>query len=218
MKNPKTDTITPSLKSYVEEQIIPRYRDFDRAHNLDHVRTVIDRSLMLAARYDVEADMVYTIAAYHDTGLVNGRENHHLDAGRILEADTMLRQWFSQEQIHTMREAVEDHRASAKHAPRSIYGRIVAEADRMIDPDTIIRRTVQYGLAHYPTLDREGHYARCMEHLQQKYAEGGYLQLWIEESENARRLEELRQIIREPQRIRRIFDEAFDRENIENIG
>ena len=218
MKTQKTETITPSLKSYVEEQIIPRYRNFDRAHNLDHVRSVIDRSLMLAARYDVEADMVYTIAAYHDTGLVNGRENHHLDAGRILEADTMLRQWFSQEQIHTMCEAVEDHRASAKHAPRSIYGRIVAEADRMIDPDTIIRRTVQYGLAHYPTLDREGHYARCMEHLQQKYAEGGYLQLWIEESENARRLEELRQIIREPQRIRRLFDEAFDRENIENIG
>ena len=213
MKTQKTETITPSLKSYVEEQIIPRYRNFDRAHNLDHVRAVIDRSLMLATRYDVEPDMVYTIAAYHDTGLVNGRENHHLDAGRILEADTMLRQWFSQEQIHTMREAVEDHRASAKHAPRSIYGRIVAEADRMIDPETIIRRTVQYGLAHYPTLDREGHYARCMEHLQQKYAEGGYLQLWIEESENARRLEELRQIIREPQRIRRIFDEAFDAES-----
>ena len=218
MKTQKTETITPSLKSYVEEQIIPRYRNFDRAHNLDHVRAVIDRSLMLATRYDVEPDMAYTIAAYHDTGLVNGRENHHLDAGRILAADRTLRRWFSEEQIDTMREAVEDHRASSKHAPQSIYGRIVAEADRLIDPETIIRRTVQYGLAHYPTLDREGHYARCMEHLQQKYAEGGYLQLWIEESENARRLEELRQIIREPQRIRRLFDEAFDRENIENIG
>ena len=218
MKTQKTETITPSLKSYVEEQIIPRYRNFDRAHNLDHVRAVIDRSLMLATRYDVEPDMVYTIAAYHDTGLVNGRENHHLDAGRILAADRTLRRWFSEEQIDTMREAVEDHRASAKHAPRSIYGRIVAEADRLIDPATIIRRTVQYGVAHCPELDREGHFARCLEHLRDKYAEGGYLQLWIEESENARRLEELRQIIREPQRIRRLFDEAFDRENIENIG
>ena len=210
MKSPKTDTITPSLKSYVEEQIIPRYRDFDRAHDLDHVRTVIDRSLMLATRYDVEPDMVYTIAAYHDTGLVNGREHHHLDAGRILEADPELRRWFPEEEIRTMREAVEDHRASAKRAPRSIYGRIVAEADRMIDPDTIIRRTVQYGLAHYPELDREGHYARCMEHLQQKYAEGGYLQLWIEESENARRLDELRRIINDAQLLRDRFDHLFD--------
>ena len=209
MKN--AQPLNPELTSYIEQRILPRYREFDRAHDEEHARTVIRRSLELAEAYDVDADMVYAIAAYHDTGLVNGRENHHLDAGRILAADRTLRRWFSEEQIDTMREAVEDHRASAKHAPRSIYGRIVAEADRMIDPETIIRRTVQYGLAHYPTLDREGHYARCMEHLQQKYAEGGYLQLWIEESENARRLEELRQIIREPQRIRRLFDEAFDR-------
>lgn len=210
MKSPKTDTITPSLKSYVEEQIIPRYRDFDRAHDLDHVRTVIDRSLMLATRYDVEPDMVYTIAAYHDTGLVNGRENHHLDAGRILEADTMLRQWFSQEQIRTMREAVEDHRASSDHAPRSIYGRIVAEADRQIDPETVLRRTIQYSLAHYPELDREGHFARCTEHLRGKYAEGGYLRLWIVPSENARRLDELRRIINDAQLLRDSFDHLFD--------
>lgn len=210
MKSPKTDTITPSLKSYVEEQIIPRYRDFDRAHDLDHVRTVIDRSLMLATRYDVEPDMVYTIAAYHDTGLVNGRENHHLDAGRILEADPELRRWFPEEEIRTMREAVEDHRASSDHAPRSIYGRIVAEADRQIDPETIIRRTIQYSLAHYPELDREGHFARCTEHLRGKYAEGGYLRLWIVPSENARRLDELRRIINDAQLLRDRFDHLFD--------
>lgn len=210
MKSPKTDTITPSLKSYVEEQIIPRYRDFDRAHDLDHVRTVIDRSLMLATRYDVEPDMVYTIAAYHDTGLVNGREHHHLDAGRILEADPELRRWFPEEEIRTMREAVEDHRASSDHAPRSIYGRIVAEADRQIDPETVLRRTIQYSLAHYPELDREGHFARCTEHLRGKYAEGGYLRLWIVPSENARRLDELRRIINDAQLLRDRFDHLFD--------
>lgn len=204
--------MNPGLKRYIEREIIPRYEHFDRAHDVGHVRTVIARSLELAARYEVDADMVYAIAAYHDTGLVNGRENHHLDAGRILEADTMLRQWFSQEQIHTMREAVEDHRASAKHAPRSIYGRIVAEADRLIDPATIIRRTVQYGLDHCPGLDREGHFVRCLEHLREKYAEGGYLKLWIPESENARRLEALREVIRDPELIRKAFDEAFDAE------
>ena len=216
MKN--AHPLNPELTSYIEQRILPRYREFDRAHDEEHARTVIRRSLELAEAYDVDADMVYAIAAYHDTGLVNGRENHHLDAGRILAADRELRRWFSEEQIRTMREAVEDHRASSKNAPRSIYGRIVAEADRVIDPATIIRRTLQYAGAHRPELDREGHFARCFEHLRDKYAEGGYLQLWIEESENARRLEELRQIIREPQRIRRLFDEAFDRENIENIG
>ena len=204
--------MNPGLKRYIEREIIPRYEHFDRAHDVGHVRTVIARSLELAARYEVDADMVYAIAAYHDTGLVNGRENHHLDAGRILAADRELRRWFSEEQVEVMREAVEDHRASAGHAPRSIYGRIVAEADRVIDPATIIRRTVQYGLDHCPGLDREGHFVRCLEHLREKYAEGGYLKLWIPESENARQLEALREVIRNPERIRKAFDEAFDAE------
>lgn len=204
--------MNPGLKRYIEREIIPRYEHFDRAHDVGHVRTVIARSLELAARYEVDADMVYAIAAYHDTGLVNGRENHHLDAGRILAADHELRRWFSEEQVKVMRQAVEDHRASADHAPRSIYGRIVAEADRVIDPATIIRRTVQYGLDHCPGLDREGHFVRCLEHLREKYAEGGYLKLWIPESENARRLEALREVIRNPELIRKAFDEAFDAE------
>lgn len=202
----------PSLEAYVEAEIIPRYEHFDRAHGTDHVRTVIAQSLALAAHYDVDTDMVYTVAAYHDTGLVNGRERHHIDAGRILAEDAELRRRFTEEQIGVMREAVEDHRASSDHAPRTIYGRIVAEADRVIVPATIIRRTVQYGLANYPALDREEHYARCRDHLQKKYAEGGYLRLWIAESDNARRLEELRAIIRDPQRLRRLFDETFDAE------
>ena len=204
--------MNPGLKRYIEREIIPRYEHFDRAHDVGHVRTVIARSLELAARYEVDADMVYAIAAYHDTGLVNGREKHHLDAGRILAADHELRRWFSEEQVEVMRQAVEDHRASSKNAPRSIYGRIVAEADRVIDPATIIRRTVQYGLDHCPELDREGHFARCLEHLHNKYAEGGYLKLWIPESENARRLEALREVIRNPELIRKAFDEAFDAE------
>ena len=204
--------MNPGLKRYIEREIIPRYEHFDRAHDVGHVRTVIARSLELAARYEVDADMVYAIAAYHDTGLVNGRENHHLDAGRILAADHELRRWFSEEQVEVMRQAVEDHRASAGHAPRSIYGRIVAEADRVIDPATIIRRTVQYGLDHCPGLDREGHFVRCLEHLREKYAEGGYLKLWIPESENARQLEALREVIRNPELIRKAFDEAFDAE------
>ena len=204
--------MNPELETYIEREIIPRYEHFDRAHNLEHVRTVIHRSLELADAYDVDADMVYTIAAYHDTGLVNGRENHHLDAGRILAGDDTLRCWFSEEQIRVMREAVEDHRASSKNAPRSIYGRIVAEADRLIEPETIIRRTVQYGLANYPALDREGHFERCLQHLREKYAKGGYLKLWIPESENARQLEALREVIRDTERLRRTFEEVFDAE------
>lgn len=201
-----------TLYDYIEEYIIPRYEAFDRAHNLDHVAHVIERSLKLASHYDVNTDMVYTIAAYHDVGLCEGRERHHIVSGEILSNDVMLSQWFTPQEIATMREAVEDHRASNGHEPRSLYGCIVAEADRLIDPDTTLRRTVQYGLKHLDTSNREQHYERFCHHLQEKYAEGGYMRLWLPHGDNAVRLQELRNIIADKDMLRHLFDKIFDEE------
>ena len=184
-----------TLQAYIESAILPRYKGFDPAHRTDHALQVIAESLKLAKHYEVDERMVYTIAAYHDIGLCEGRERHHLVSGRMLRADERLHEWFTDEEIETMAQAVEDHRASLDHAPRSIYGLIVAEADRLIDPMTVLLRTVQYGLSHYPELSKEQHYQRYCEHLQEKYAEGGYLKLWIPESENAQKLQILRGII-----------------------
>ena len=124
--------INPRLKDYIEAEILPRYREFDSAHRIDHVQEVIRGSLELALHYDVDVDMVYTVAAYHDTGLCGGREEHHILSGRILRGDATLKHYFSPDKIEIMAQAVEDHRASSSHAPRSIYGRIAAEADRII--------------------------------------------------------------------------------------
>lgn len=197
------------MKHYIETAILPRYKDFDPAHRIDHALQVIAESLKLAKHYDVDERMVYTIAAYHDIGLCEGRERHHLVSGRMLRADERLHEWFTDEEIETMAQAVEDHRASLDHAPRSIYGRIVAEADRLIDPMTVLLRTVQYGLSHYPELDKEQHYQRYCEHLQEKYAEGGYLKLWIPESDNAARLTELRALMADEIRKRKVFEQFY---------
>lgn len=198
-----------TIRQYIELEIIPRYDNFDAAHGRDHVEYVISQSLKLSEYYDVDRDMVYVIAAYHDTGLAVDRKTHHLESGRIMRADRNLRQWFSEGQIETMARAVEDHRASSDHEPRSIYGKIVAEADRQIDPETIIRRTVQYGLSHYPELDREGHWQRMLDHLNEKYAEGGYLRLWIPESDNAGKLKELHEIIKDRDYLKSLFDRFY---------
>lgn len=197
------------LRTYIESEILPLYLGFDRAHGPEHVRAVIDRSLALAEIYGLDLDMVYTAAAYHDTGLSEGRERHHLVSGRIIRADRNLRKWFNEEQIETIAQAAEDHRASAEREPRSIYGRILAEADRQIDPELTIRRTVQYGLSHYPEMDKEEHWHRMVEHLNAKYAEGGYLKLLIPESDNAARLAELRELMRNEERLRTIFEQEY---------
>ena len=206
------ETVNASLVRFVEDEIIPRYAAFDKAHQEDHARQVIARALDLAAHYPVDVNLVYAAAACHDLGLAVDRKTHHLESGRIIRAMAELRQWFSEAEIETVAQAAEDHRASSDHAPRSIYGRIVAEADRLIDPVTIIRRTVQFGLSHYPELSREEHWERTLEHMHEKYGDQGYLKLWIPESPNAARLEELRVIIRDPAALRAHFERIFDEE------
>ena len=203
------------LLSYIETEIIPLYDSFDKAHNRLHVQRVIDESMTLAKQVGgLNASMVYTIAAYHDTGLTVDRQTHHIVSGQIVLADNRLRHWFSEEEIITMKEAVEDHRASAANEPRSIYGRIAAEADRQIDTDTVLRRTVQFGLKHYPELDKEGHYKRFIGHLQEKYAEGGYLKLWFPCSPNADRLKALREVICNEQMLRKHFEKIYREESL----
>ena len=207
--------INPDLRSYIEEEIIPRYGSFDKAHKEDHACSVIDEALRLAGFYDVDRNMVYAAAAFHDTGLVAGRETHHLVSGRIIREDPRLPEWFFEDQIETIAQAAEDHRASGKTAPRSIYGKIIAEADRDIVPMKILRRTIQFGLEHYPELSREEHWRRFVDHLHEKYYYGGYLKLFLPESRNAPRLEELRKMIGDESSLRELFDKMFDNETID---
>ena len=207
MKNPSLD-----LVEFIETQILPQYQQFDRAHNMEHVTRVIRSSLQLAQQTGADVDMVYAIAAYHGLGLTGPRAIHHLTSGKILMADARLKRWFSPEQLRLMKEAVEDHRASASRAPRSIFGKIVAEADRDLEPNNVIRRTIQFGLANYAQFDREGHWQRLLQHLEEKYSTRGYIHLWISGSQNERWLNELRELIEHPNNMRPIFDKIFDDE------
>lgn len=209
---------TPSLDlmEFIETQILPKYAQFDRAHNLEHVTRVIRRSLALAAQTGADTDMAYTIAAYHDTGMSGPRAIHHITGGKILAQDSRLKRWFTAEQIKTMKEAVEDHRASASRAPRSIYGKIVAEADRDISAEQVFRRTVQFGLANYPELDMEQQWQRFREHINHKYSQHGYIRLWIPGSPNEQNLRELQTIIANETELRKQFNKYFNEETLNN--
>ena len=212
MNDMMTNNPSLDLVEFVEMQILPQYAAFDKAHNMEHVTRVIRASLDLARKTGADINMVYVIAAYHDLGLSGPRAIHHLTSGKMLLADARLKRWFSAEQLKLMKEAVEDHRAAASRAPRSIYGKIVAEADRDIEPETVIRRTIQYGLANYAELDEEGHWQRFMKHMDEKYSANGYIRLWIQGSENEHKLNALRNLIAEPAKMRLVFDRIFQEE------
>lgn len=207
-----TRTVSLDIMEFVEQNILPRYNAFDKAHNLGHANVVIKKSMALALSTGADINMAYVVAAYHDLGLEGPRAIHHITSGKILVADRRLRRWFSEEQIVVMKEAVEDHRASASHAPRSIYGKIVAEADRDIDVRRILRRTVQFGLSHYPEKTRDEQYKRFVHHLNQKYSEHGYIRLWLPNSPNEAPLKELRAMICDKVRLQATFIELYDEE------
>ena len=200
------------IVAFLEQEIVPRYDAFDAGHRRDHVLYVMQESQNLAQYYPtVRRDMLLVAAAYHDLGMEVGRKVHHIESARIVREDKRLTQWFTPQEIETIAQAAEDHRASSDHDPRSIYGRIVAEADRQIDGDTIIRRTIQFSFKHYPGLSKEENYQRLLEHMAEKYDEGGYLKLWIPESSNAKRLQEFRKLLHQPEALRRKFDEIYDK-------
>lgn len=214
------------MDKYINHSIVPQYARFDAAHREDHAHMVIAQSMKLLDDMEVwlkkqenpdeqwlvkvDRNILKMAAACHDLGLVNGRDRHHLYSGEIIRKDFNLRQWFSEEEIELIAQAAEDHRASGTSTPRSIYGKLVAEADRLIDAETIIRRTIQFGFKHYPKMDKDAHIARAVSHLKEKYGRGGYLKLWIPWSDNATRLNALQDIIADEKAIREVVEHAWE--------
>ncbi|MFQ6860294.1 MAG: HD domain-containing protein [Beduini sp.] len=194
------------LKDYLKQIIIPTYRNYDKGHDEAHVLKVIANSMEIAEDYNVNREMVYVIAAFHDLGMPFGRKNHHLSSAILAYYDHVLNEYFTPEQLLIIKEAIEDHRASNTTEPRSLYGKIIAEADRDLDVDTILYRTWQYGLTHDPQLDEKEQYTRCYNHLVEKYGEGGYLKLYLETEKNKAGLDALRSLLKDPAALKDRFE------------
>lgn len=201
--------VSLEIMEFVERQILPRYNAFGESHGLRHVTRVIKNSLRLADVTGADIDMVYVIAAYHDLGMEGPRAIHHLTSGKILMADARLKKWFNADQLKVMKEAVEDHRASSSRQPRSIYGKIVAEADRDIDVHEIFLRAIQYGKENDPDKTVEEHWERFAQHMDEKYSNNGYIKLWIPNSPNEKALKELRNIIEDKKLLKKAFDDIW---------
>lgn len=201
--------VSLDIMSFVEQQILPRYNAFGRSHGITHAQRVIKNSLELANMLGADVDMAYVIAAYHDLGMEGPRAIHHITGGKILAADVRLRKWFTPEQIKIMKEAVEDHRASSSHAPRSIYGKIVAEADRDLEPEVIFTRAIEFGLEHESAHSKEQQWRRFCEHMEEKYSANGYIHLWINGSPNEARLKRVREIIANKAMLRQTFERIY---------
>ena len=197
------------LKQYIETQVFPQYNKNEAGHGINHIKTVIERSMKFAKDYDVDINMVYTIAAYHDIGHHIDRKKHEIISAEMFMNDENMKKFFNDEERKIIKEAIEDHRASSDHEPRTIYGRIVSTADRtIIDIDTTIRRSYSYGKRNYVGISEEEQIDRVYSHLKEKYGENGYAKVYLKDKEFEEALQKLRKTLSNKQdfmnRVKRV--------------
>ena len=188
--------INEELKKYIEENIFPEYQKNDLGHNIDHINYVINRSFKFAKTVpNINYNMVYTIAAYHDIGHHIYHKTHELISGEIMSKDKNLKNFFTDEQLNTIKEAIEDHRASADHEPRSIYGKIVSTADRNNTVEACLRRSYAYGKKHNPDYTDEELFKRAFQVLNKKFGIRGYAKFYFKDEEYENFLKDIRELL-----------------------
>ena len=191
--------INEKLQKYIEENIFPEYDKNEPAHGINHIKDVIRRSFELVEEneLDVNYDMVYVIAAYHDIGHHIDSKTHEIISADMMSKDKNLTKFFNEEELQVIKEAIEDHRASAKDDPRSIYGKIVSSADRNNTVNDCLRRTYSYGKKLNPEATDEELFERAYDVLVNKFGEGGYAKYYFKDSQYEQFLKELRELLKD---------------------
>lgn len=203
--------LNKELKEYIDADILPRYNDNDKGHGLEHIMYVIDRSMRFAKTIDdINYDMVYTIAVYHDIGHSIDAKNHEKISADILFEDVNLKKFFSKEQIKIMSEAVYDHRASSEINPRSIYGKIVSSADRNTNIEDILKRTYEYRIKHFENASLEQIIDESYNHLLEKFGKKGYAveKMYFEDLEYKNFLDNVDKLLKDRNEFNKIYIKA----------
>lgn len=187
----QTDLITPELYNYVKTKIFPQYSG-ENGHGLDHIKNVIRRSLDFARRINsgeiktterdfanlpqelatgqVNYDICFVVAAFHDLGRNVNNKLHHLISAAMFLQDEKMQEFFSRSELRVAADAIMDHRASNELEPITIYGRIVSSADRDTDYRDIIRRAYQYNRHTHPERTKEQALEYCYDKICQKFS------------------------------------------------
>lgn len=203
--------IDNELKKYIEENVFPSYSKNDTGHNLEHIKYVINRSLDFAKSIpNINLNMVYTIAAYHDIGHYIDAKKHEEVSAKILLEDKNLKKFFSDEEISIMSEAVADHRASLENDPRSIYGKIVSSADRNTSVDVMLMRTYYYNIKHYPDKNLDELIEMSRTHMKNKFGRNGYAgkKMYFEDEKFIKFLDEVEDLVNNNKKFEQKFKQV----------
>lgn len=173
-----------NLIEYIQLNIFPEYSKNESGHGIEHIKYVIDRCMQFAEQFDnIDLDMLYTIAAFHDIGHHIDKKNHEILSAKIFYDNDNMKQFFTKEERIIIKEGIEDHRASSNSIPRSNYGKIISSADRSTDVNEFLKRTHSYTLKHEPELNKDEIIERAYKHTKEKYGKSGYAKNYVIDEE-----------------------------------
>lgn len=207
------------LKEFVEESIFPEYSKNEKAHGIDHINYVIRRCFELIEQNNLEVDsnVLYVVAAYHDIGHHIDPKKHELVSAEIMSKDENLKQFFSEDELVVIKEAIEDHRASSDHEPRSIYGKIISSADRNNTVEQCLERSYYYGKKLNPDATDRELYERAFEHLNLKFGYNGYAKFYLKDKEYEKFLEDIRKVLKEKEEFCKMQEEYIKKLESEKL-
>ena len=202
--------VNNNLKKYIEEYIFPKYEKY-YAHGMLHINSVIKNMMMLADYYDLNINMAYVIACYHDSGLGVDRDNHEKESGKLLANDKELKKYFTDEEITIMKEAVEDHRGSRKTRPRNFYGECISDSDRDFDISILARRQINTTLKCYPNIKTfDEHFERCHNYICGRINSSGVFNLWTNNPILVERRDKFQKDYLNKEYARKIYKKEWD--------
>lgn len=191
--------INVKLKKYIEEKILTLYDDNIGGHGINHINSVISRSLELVDEFNLEVDlnMVYVIAAFHDIGYKINSDEHEKISSDMFKSNEEMKSFFDAKQINIIAEAIIDHRASLEYEPRSIYGKIISSADREISVENMLERSILFQSDKHkeenPTIMQIIDYS--YKKLSSKYGKDGYAKMYFQDKKYIDYLNKIQEII-----------------------
>lgn len=194
----KKDLVNKKLIDYVENEIFKVYELNGEAHGINHVKTVLERAFEIAKLYnDIDYNILYTAVSYHDIGDHIDRATHEIISAKWMMNDEVLNEFFDTDEKIIIKEAIEDHRSSGKNEPRSIYGKILASADKNTDVYEFLERTLKFGKEHYKELNMQMQIERAYEHAVNKFGKQGYAihKYYVKDEKYENYLKELQKLI-----------------------
>ena len=201
---------------YIEQKIFPKYNKY-YAHGMLHINNVIKNCLKMAEYYNLDKNMCYVMASFHDVGLNIDRENHEIESGKILYNDKELKKYFTSSQIRIMKEAIEDHRGSKKEKPRSIYGEVLSDADRDFNIEILAKRQLATSLKNYPNLKSfDEHFERCYKYILSRINSKGHFNLWTNNPELVKQRLNFEKEFLDKENARNVYKKEYDK--ISNDG